>query len=63
MVRGVFLFVLVIIFINLAHFRADLMMPYYFHKNPNFGKHSVTIFEVPNAGVHCMDVNDSVCSK
>ena len=39
----------------LAQFHADLMMLYFFIKNPTLGKHSVAKFEVPNAGVHCTD--------
>ena len=40
----------------LVNSRPDLMMPYFHHKKyPTFGKHSITQFEVMNAGVHCND--------
>ena len=42
-VKSFFLFVLVNVSINkyptFWPIRADLMMPYYFHKNPTLGKH------------------------
>ena len=42
-----------------------IMMSYCFHdKNPTLGKHSVTKFGVPNAGVHCKDgLNGNFCSR
>ena len=42
-----------------------IMISYCFHENnPTLGKHSVTKFEVLNAGVHCTDgLNGNFCRR